>query len=108
MHAYILTLVFILIRLIYLRKFGRVTGEPYTPTNILVAKLIENAITSKNNKVVLLRNLVDSDLRLCFYNIGIASPVFKFGFWIPESAANREPPWKDSNWTDYVFWVLRL
>ena len=87
-HANILALLVVLVGLVYLCLLGRVAAEPDTAVDVFVSELVEDAITCKNNEVVLLRYLMDFNIRFCYDNIWIASSVFKFSFWITESAAN--------------------
>ena len=89
MDAYILAL--IRVRLAGLSSLGllcRVTTEPDSLTDVFVAKLIEDSVTSEDDEVMNLRDLMDFDFWLCHYDVRVSASIFKFCLRITKSAAN--------------------
>lgn len=59
---------------------------PDTGRDIFVGQLIKDAITAKDNEVMVLRNFKGVDIRLANDDSGLSTPKFELCFWVSEGA----------------------
>jgi hypothetical protein len=59
---------------------------PDTGRDIFVGELIKDAITAKDNEVMILSNFEGVDIRLANDDCGLSTPKFELCFWVSEGA----------------------
>lgn len=82
--------VFVLLNLVRTRYLSSITAQPNAFVDVFVRQFVEDSITAQNDEIVMLCNLENLDLRLCFYYVRIAAPVFKLGFWVTKGSTDGE------------------
>lgn len=116
MHADILFNLLLLLHIVdllasWLSAFsllGSLTSQPDSLTDIIICKLVIDAVRSEYDKVVLFGYLEFSYVWHSFYHVRVATTIFKFSLRVTESPAHREATGQDSDRSDDKFRIRLL
>ena len=89
---------------------GCLTSQPDSLSNVIIGELVEDAIGSECNEIVLLSNLECPNIRHRLDNVWISTSILKLGFRVSKGSADRETAWQDTNGSHDELWIhlLRL
>jgi len=95
-------LVFVLSGVVFFCGLGSLAAEPDALAHILVVHFVENTITGKHYKIVLLVDVEGPDIGLSHHNFDISTTVLELCFGVAKGTTHGQATWKYSDRTNNV------